>query len=183
MKRRFLTSAAAVALAAFIALPGAFAQNVERTRASMPPAKYDVPYTGTLTIWISSPEAITQACRTPEGKRTSYSSCAAFTKDTCDINVLKNIVDGKPFTIVDAKGEFLGKENLAFALRHEIAHCNGWPQSHAEGQLLDTQTPMDMPKLPESTVWLPAYPPVVCLTPDRKVEDCGKRKPNNRDKK
>jgi hypothetical protein len=84
--------------------------------------------------------------------------------------------------------------DYAFVLRHELAHCNGWkhppkpPKTVTLGQKWyeaeggkwvrkGTVTPM--PKLPVSTKELPAYPPVVCITPDWKPEPCENRKPKD----
>ena len=66
--------------------------------------------------------------------------------------------------------------NYALTLRHELAHCNGWPADHPGAKKVQVDTKVEMPKLPASTKELPAYPPIVCVTPDWKSEPCESRK-------
>ena len=98
-----LTIATAVMLAAM--LP-ANAQIV-------PPAQYDHPFRGTLTIIeMESPMEIHQVCQD-----VSIYACALHDHPStwCKIYTLKSL----------AKNKWL--------LRHEQAHCNGWPGDHAGG--------------------------------------------------
>ena len=76
-------------------------------------------------------------------------------------------------------------------MRHELAHCNGWKHpedtngrkfnvgdnwDEAEGaKWVVASTKASMPNLPASTKILPAFPPVVCVTPEWKQEPCAKR--------
>src|SRR5262249_34355468 len=80
----------------------------------------------------------------------------------------------------------------AFALRHELAHCNGWKHPNSAegktfhlgdawdkaegGKWIAANTKVSMPKLPASTQTLPASPPTICVTPDWKPVPCESRK-------
>jgi hypothetical protein len=141
-----------------------------------PPPKYDVPYPGDLTIWVSSQATIDTMCKSKDGSRISHTACALRLGNWCSVWILKSIVEGKYFDTIDVNGNMARdvKGNLALTLRHELAHCNGWPGDHPDGKLIDVGISTKMPKLPASTHWLPAYPPAVCVTLDGKVEDCKK---------
>jgi hypothetical protein len=60
----------------------------------MPPAQYDVPYTGEFTIWISPEATIKEMCAS------SQIACARPAKNECTIWILKPLVEGKRFTLV-----------------------------------------------------------------------------------
>jgi hypothetical protein len=142
-----------------------------------PPPQYDVPYKGALSIWVSSQATIDTMCKTRDGKYTSHTACAIHYNDNwCGVWILKDIVEGKRFDTIDVNGDVAHgvKGNLALTLRHELAHCNGWPGDHPDGKRIDVGISTDMPKLPASTHWLPAYPSEVCVTLDGKVDDCKK---------
>jgi hypothetical protein len=142
-----------------------------------PPPKYDIPYTGELTIWIAPQQMIDDTCKSKDGKYTSHTACAQHLKNECRVWMLKEIVEGKRFDTVATDGH-VGhdvKFSLELTLRHEIAHCNGWPGDHPDGKRMPQDTTTKMPELPLSTRWLPAYPPTVCITPDRRIEECKTR--------
>jgi hypothetical protein len=90
-------------------------------RHHMPPAEYDVPYEGTLTIWwVSTAQQIREFCPNAEFGPAGFAmACAKRSKGdpphkTCDVYVVKNpSYNGFKF-------------NLEARLRHELAHCNGW---------------------------------------------------------
>jgi len=144
----------------------------------LPPPKYDKPYDGELEIvFFSNSEDVKQACFGHDD-----AACAARSVDgkKCWIRMLSE-------NAMKHKGE-----NYAFALRHELGHCNGWkhPNStngrkfsagdkwdEAEGaKWIAENTKMPVPKLPASTRVLPASPPVICVTPDWQKEPCESRK-------
>jgi hypothetical protein len=131
-----------------------------------PPAQFDVPYTGELTIWtVQSQQLVREFC--PGDFRFFATTCAKRNNfERCDIYMLK----------FEAWPKELHRKSTAFALRHELAHCNGWDQDHTGGKKVPASTRVDMPKFPPSTRWLPAYPPLVCMTPDRAIEPCEARK-------
>jgi hypothetical protein len=60
-------------------------------------------------------------------------------------------------------------------LRHELAHCNGWPADHKGARKVFVDSVKNMPTLPADAQVLPAYPPVMCLTPEWAMEDCAER--------
>jgi len=136
---------------------------------SIPPAQFDVPYEGVLTIWKISERDRKGICSNDK------SACVYHPQEIppyrwCDLYII---------------GEVWKEHGWSWAsvLRHEIAHCNGWPGDHAGGRKVDAPTTrnMAMPKLPSSTRWLTFAPPVVCFTPTHDVEPCDNRQPNNRD--
>jgi hypothetical protein len=142
-----------------------------RYSSSLPPSEYDVPYEGTLTIWrLQSEQAIREMCsRTPFpilALACSISPRGEKPKSWCYVFIVSDAV-------LKARGV-----SLAYALRHELGHCNDWPKDHPGGRKLPVDAAISPPKLPETTRWLPAYPPLHCITPDRTVEDCKKRQLN-----
>jgi hypothetical protein len=122
-----------------------------------------VPYEGTLTIWRGiRADQLRDYCR-----EVSKVACSSRPKQPpytrCDLFISESALTAKGFS-------------LAFILRHELAHCNGWGQDHAGGRKVLSSTKVQMPKLPESMRWLPVYPPLACITPDRTVEPCDNRR-------
>lgn len=154
-----------------LACTGSAAMAEQARKVSIaPPPEFDVPYTGKLTIWRTrSEQALRAIVNTGEPNwsgvaASGHNRKAPGTPATiCDIYIVE---DGA----LKARGW-----NLAWLLRHELAHCNGWV-GHAGGKKIWIGTPTAMPQLPESTRWLPAYPPLVCITSDRKIEPCTDRK-------
>jgi hypothetical protein len=140
-------------------------QSVQKVRYwnILPPVEYDKPYTGELSIIrLSSPEEIRVAC-----KNSSEYACIS--------------TEGLPhrctiFMLPDKQLSLNGISLLAFTLRHELGHCNGWP-NHDGGRKIFLGTHVEMPKLPPSTRELPVFPPVVCVTPEWKQEPCASRAP------
>ena len=129
-----------------------------------------MPYQGTLTIWRA--KTIKDLAVIGQVKEPGYSGVAftatMHTKDglllpVCDIYIVEDgVLKASHYT-------------LAFVLRHELAHCNGWPGNHPGARKVPVNS-VKMPALPASTRWLPAYPPIACITPERTVESCEKRK-------
>jgi hypothetical protein len=126
----------------------------------LPPVEYDKPFTGTVIIRrLETEEEIERHC-----KGSSKLACAGHTADgkTCYLTIVNDNV--------------LRSHHIpwAFVLRHEIGHCNGWTQKHENKrkvQMID----VGMPTLTKDLWVLPAYPPVVCVTPDWKPEPCKNR--------
>ena len=146
--------------------------------AMFPPPKYDKPYDGELEIrFFSSSEDVRGACPSTH----SDAACASHS------------VDGKKCWIMMGTEDVIKSKGFAyaFALRHELAHCNGWKHPNttdgkkfnvgdkwdeAEGaKWVAANTKVSMPKLPALTRILPASPPVVCVTPDWQPEPCKER--------
>ena len=145
----------------------------------LPPPQYDKQYDGELEMQrISTQAEIDRVC---EG--TSHYSCASRSRD------------GKRCWIFMATDDVLKRSHMdyAFALRHELAHCNGWHHPHPNAlkrkhfQAGDTWNEAEgakwvvighfgtMPILPERMRILATYPPVVCITPEWKEEPCKNR--------
>jgi hypothetical protein len=141
--------------------PGAV--EIVRRLATMPPAKFDVPYDGVLTIWLipfQSEQLLKEICRGASRIACAIHLGNIYPTPRCDIYMLDH---------TDTPREMM--------VRHEIAHCNGWPGDHPDKTLVDITKGKPVPKLPASTRWLPGPPKVVCITPDRTVEPCESRKP------
>jgi hypothetical protein len=154
--------------------------------ALLPPPQYDKRYDGELEIrFFSNVADVQQACiNTGSGETTG---CTMLSVDHKHCSMFLASED-----MMKRKGK-----SYAFVLRHELAHCNGWKHpkttegkkfnvgdmwDKAEGaKWIALNTKMPMPMLPALTRILPAFPPVVCVTPDWKQEPCDNR--NRRDDK
>jgi hypothetical protein len=192
MKTLLGAAALAITVVAASSVHAAQARVGGAATTLMPPAQYDVPYTGELTIWISPEATIKETC-----KQSSQVACARPAKNECTIWILKPLVEGKRFNLViDGKSivemkngkpvanskrlgqSYTVRENLAIVLRHELAHCHGWAADHPDARTVNVDdASIKMPTLPPSTKWLPAYPRVVCISPARTVVDCKDRQP------
>jgi hypothetical protein len=131
----------------------------------LPPAEYDKPYTGELLIVRVATEQDVQAIC----KGSSKYACAAKLpgpNPRCQIFMLP---DKQLRTLLHG-------DAVAFMLRHELGHCNGWPADHPNKRKTYMDTRIDMPTMPAIVKELPVSPPVVCVTPDWKSEPCESRK-------
>jgi hypothetical protein len=174
---RIFIAAAFIAATAFVPaeagtrtvkLPPVTVRTVRIIMNSMPPKQYDMPYTGQLRLWdVASQERMREICPSShwgDGGVNSALGCAkVFTSlNKCDIYIVNKDVMKQ------------AKTAYSSVLRHELAHCNGWPADHANKTLVpaDRETKV---KLPPETQTLRAYPPLVCLTPDGQEESCAAR--------
>ncbi|MGQ0740946.1 MAG: hypothetical protein ACT4OG_01435 [Alphaproteobacteria bacterium] len=82
----------------------------------LPPSNYDRPYPGLLRVVTLPYWTVSKRCgvRPYDGHRAE--ACAFRGPNTCLI-VLPEVAE-------------VGEEEAALLLRHEIAHCNGWPHHH-----------------------------------------------------
>ena len=107
-----------------------FAQHAQaqtRTRAlpatiksATPPAEFDHPYTGQLTITRTKDQAETRWLCTPADFPQALAlGCA-------------KVMMGGGCRIIISPDSVLAEAGmtLEFVKRHEMAHCNGWPQDH-----------------------------------------------------
>jgi hypothetical protein len=88
---------------------------------TIPPAEYDHTYNGALQITIAATDAELHArCRfDPETIKNKYMmACATHPNGGCHVIML-------PDDVIRATGWTTG-----LLLRHELAHCNGWPGDH-----------------------------------------------------
>src|SRR5262249_20096487 len=163
MKKLLLASVLAIA-----SFPG-YAHAGNSFSTTLPPEKYDVPYTGLLKIWITPLPVIEYFCR-----GVSHVSCAFPLSGgkECRILILQPIAEGKRFDTLnfDGKAAVNVKGNLALTLRHELGHCNGWPNDHPDGRKTSFDESVTMPKLPTTTQ-------VACTNSDRTIIDCKIAKP------
>jgi hypothetical protein len=137
----------------------------------MPPAEFDTPYTGELTILrMATEQDIRDACPDTDWEKSFQGRSTACTRVASP---------RKQCWILIASDQALKArhQNYAAVLRHELAHCNGWPTDHKGGKPVPLAgSAPAMPKLPPSTKVLPAYPPLVCLTPEWEPEPCASRR-------
>lgn len=155
----------ALRLAALVALllatGAAQAQKVTHYIGSLPPPEFDKPFTATLIIRrIDTEESLHAAC---EG--VSKIACAGLT------------ANGQTCYLYIANDDILRKYHMIYvmSLRHELGHCNGWTAQHENKRIVRVDSVTTTPALPKDTWSLPAYPPVVCITPEWKPEPCSNR--------
>jgi len=121
-----------LALAAALLVTSAYA-------AALPPLEYDHPYKGHLDVVVAeNAEQIRIGCRKTGGGSLRL-ACALRYEDHC--------------TIVRRPEADLLRAGftLEVVMRHEIGHCNGWPQDHAgarwgEVQEVKVQAPTPKPR-------------------------------------
>ena len=93
-------------------LIGALAANLAGCSLYLqPPPEYDYPHPGELTVQKADPHKVHFLCQNPRS-----SGCAYVRPDHCLV-IIANI----------------GRDNEL--IRHEQAHCNGWPADHPGGRL------------------------------------------------
>jgi hypothetical protein len=83
-----------------------------------PPAEYNHPYTGELTVHLIDRANVWREC-SENGRhkvRRDAAGCAELDGDTCTVYLAKRT----------------RRAPLDAILRHEIAHCNGWPADHPQ---------------------------------------------------
>jgi hypothetical protein len=150
--------AASLVLVALVPHAHAAERIAPDATAPLPPAEYDVPYQGELTIWQFADGQ--SPCRNPK-----HFACAMKNALRCYIYIPREDVFRQ------------WRANFAQILRHELGHCNNWPGDHPNAILMLWGAKANMPALPPSTRWLMLAPPVQCITPDRTVENCNNREP------
>jgi hypothetical protein len=85
------------------------------TRMHLPPVEYDKPYDGKITIETVTNEQLRARCAAASQ---SSLGCAFPGANSCRI------------LLVDEATMKAAGWAVEVMLRHERAHCNGWPQSH-----------------------------------------------------
>jgi|SRR6516225_2585647 len=94
-----------------------------------PPAKYDYPFPGILMVQRLSLDEISKICLPKH-----HTGCA-LTLNTDNGVYLNNRTGNRTACIaIVANDADLRAEHVRFndVLRHEIAHCNGWPADHPD---------------------------------------------------
>jgi hypothetical protein len=182
MKNLFISNAfatSATALSAFLISTAAIAKPIKLPTTTVarkttiiymttfPPPEFDKPFTGKVTIWqVNSVDDI----------QTKY-CMAANTRAGCSVHPIKQ--PAAPYCLIwilnDAGLKRIGVAK-SLVLRHELAHCNGWPKDHPNGRKVPVDKEVSF-SLPPDTTWVRAYPPLVCLTPEGKEESCQSRQP------
>jgi len=75
-----------------------------------PPQRWDFPYRGKLSVhYLDGPQLAARCGSVPFGMLTA---CAYMARGSCLVYISRN------------------SPNPACSLKHEIAHCNGWPRNH-----------------------------------------------------
>ena len=124
--------------------------TVTRWYGFLQPLKYDKPYTGKLIIRrLETEEEIVTICP----KANTKTACAMHSVDlsVCYLFIANDKVPKKYDT------------SYAFALRHELGHCNGWSAEHENKRKVLTDSVKTMPTLPEDTLVLSFYQPILLL--------------------
>ena len=93
------------------------------SRAPLPPAKFDRPYTGKLTILKPDDYAL---IRVVCSDAADPIACAFRTYDTATGETLSCLILLGPKVHDDER-----------ALRHEMGHCNGWSNDHERARYTD----------------------------------------------
>jgi len=127
----------------------------------LPPLEYDKAFTGKLIIRrLQTEEEIEKVC-----KGDSKVACTA------------RVADGIVCLLFIGNDDVLKRNHVPyeFMLRHELGHCNGWTKDHERKRKIVYDEGYGKATLPKDTVSLPAYPPIVCVTPDWKPEPCKNR--------
>jgi hypothetical protein len=146
-----------------LSAPGAYATGKGDT---LPPAEFDKPFTDELHI-----------VRVPNMKEMG-ATCKETSKFACATRP-KNVTYCVMFLLPEKQIKARGQNALAFILRHELGHCNGWPGDHPNGRNVTKEYQnghIAMPVMPPIIKELPVYSSVVCVTPDWKQEPCSERK-------
>jgi hypothetical protein len=161
MKKLLLTGVTVL----FLATGAAHAAEKRQVRYLniLPPVEFDKPYTGELEIVrFATSQEIKAVC-----KGSSEYACTGR---------LANGARCILFMLLDKQlGDHLRGNAIAFVFRHELGHCNGWPADHKNGRKVFMNMHIAMPTMPSVIKELPAFPPVVCVTPDWKLEPCKNR--------
>jgi hypothetical protein len=100
----------------------------EYKREMFPPSQYDRPYTGTLTIErVVDSAAVQMQC--PKLTSKTRAACAIVAQDLswCKVYIVSDEYINGRYTAEQRKQMDYSYENF---LRHELAHCNGWPADH-----------------------------------------------------
>jgi hypothetical protein len=109
------------------AMSNGYAQSIVHPNWSpVPPLEYDYPYEGHLRIWRNSAEfPDMELCPKPEKGRFIL-GCAIRYRE------LDGTLSKRKCDIYIAPESLISKYGLSFedALRHEMAHCNGWSTNH-----------------------------------------------------
>jgi hypothetical protein len=117
-----------------------------RDRYIAPPELFDKPYAGKLTIMRDQPKSTLKTVCPPDVYGLIPVACASWTQalDRCTVWLA-------PDEAIRARGW-----PTSLVLRHEIAHCNGWPPDH-KGARLATDPNWATPKAAEPPGWPPSW--------------------------
>jgi hypothetical protein len=101
------------------------AMTVTAQAQLVPPAQYDKPYTGRLTVdTVPTQRALAEICPIAAARTPNLIGCAMRAHDGSHCRIVL-VAEG----VVVALGS-----SRARIMRHEIAHCNGWPGDHPGGR-------------------------------------------------
>jgi hypothetical protein len=97
----------------------------------LPPEEYDHPYEGQMWIsWKDSAEEVRAACKTPLAMGLG---CAYRIPEGCVIVIART-------PVLEAAGV-----TVTVVMRHETAHCNGWPKEHPGARMYVRETTKKAP--------------------------------------
>jgi hypothetical protein len=102
----------------------ALAQN---NGGGLPPARYDRPYQGKLTVDIyTDPFKLARECYDGAQSTPEFACAFRYKDNSCRIIMLTP-------ALLEKYGKMYGYNlDLDLVWRHEVAHCNGWPADHPQ---------------------------------------------------
>ena len=86
------------------------------TREFLPPARYDVPFKGSITWTFHARAELNRVCGNSELTGRIAGCARPYGPGRCSI-AIDEVYRGRP-------------RELALIKRHEIGHCNGWGAAH-----------------------------------------------------
>lgn len=98
-----------------LAMAALVLSGCDRTDVILPPAEYDHPYSLPISIQTVSLEDVPAAC----GLKGHIDACAFRHPLAC--------------RVIYPRVQDVGTDKLVALIRHETAHCNGWPANHPGG--------------------------------------------------
>jgi hypothetical protein len=105
-------------------------------RLLLPPPEYDIPYSGRLTITrLASQDEVRAACPAAKWPANVALACNLRWGTTrCDVYIVAdNVLNGYGI-------------DYDSTLRHELAHCNGWPGDHPGARSVQLPQPLPQPR-------------------------------------
>jgi hypothetical protein len=110
--------------------------------AILPPVEFDRPYAGTLTIMRGDRELVQKECAGKSRTACAIRGHSSLVPPRCRIVIVD---DDTLATLPWPWSDFYVN------LRHEVGHCNGWPQEHPNARPVEPQQATAAPRPQEGT--------------------------------
>lgn len=95
---------------------------------ALPPSEFDHPYPGTVDVVNLPAGSVAMACMNASGATVPNFAEACSWQE---IHLSQTSVSGTCHIIAPDEHD-VGKNRLTKLIRHETAHCNGWPKNHPD---------------------------------------------------